>query len=568
MAVFHNFSIAKKLISIFIMLSVLWSISFKFMIDIKDSYAQLINEQATALINTKEIQYHVTSQNYALAAYMLATGSGALGDQKSIQLLNNSNEQIIFLIAQTIDLLESQEDKDNILKIQETNQQFKTRADEVIKASETNRKRAEVIMQSEVVNLSNNMISKANQIADKQKKLMVEKEASNTKQVYNVIITVLSICITTLVISIVVSYIVARRMTRPLVQMVMHTEQIASGNLGIKQGIVSSGDEIGKLSVNFIRMTENLRNLIQRIASSSNEIGGSIHNWKQSAEGTALASRHIAEIMQEVQTTVIDQLQHVGVTNQAAAEMLSGIRQITKSACKSEEQANGILHMSLKGTEEMSMTARQMDAIRSSVSYLQQTIQELGSKTEHIGQIVGMISSIAQQTNILALNASIEASRAGTHGRGFAVIANEVRQLSTQTSNSVEDINRFIEEIVIETKKTSRSVESSIKEVDEGISAVGRAEDTFTSIQQEIGSFSHDIQEVSTAALQIESLTERVVQSIEEINQMAQSTSYQTQEVSAATEQQLASMEEITYSVRDLNELAQGLQQTTHNFKW
>lgn len=572
MKIFSNLSIVKKLILAFFVLSLFWSaicgISFKFMLDIKASYSQLIDQQATALVNTKEIQHHVISQNYALVAYMAATGAGALGDQKSMQLLKNSNQQIHLLIAQTANLLESQDDKNLLMKIEETNKQYKQTADLVVKTSETNRKKAEVMMQSEVVNLSNNMMAKANQIADKQKKLMAEKEAANTAQVYHVIMIVLTICIITLLAAILISYFAARKMTRPLAQMVVHTEQIAAGNLGMKPWAASTGDEIGKLSINFNKMTANLTELIKRIADGSNEIGGSIHKWQQSADGTALASRHIAEIMQEVQTAVVEQMHNVEKTNQNAVEMSSGIRQITKRASRSAEQASEILQMSQKGTEEMNMTASQMDTICKTVISLQTTVQDLGTKTEHIGQIVGIISDIAKQTNILAINASIEASRAGTHGQGFKVIANEVRQLSTQTSKSAEDISRYIEEIVFNTQKTENLVKNSIKEVEQGISAVGGAESTFTAIQQAMDLFSEDIQGVSAAALQIESLTEQVVQSIGHINEKSQLTSHRTQEVSAATEQQLASMEDIVGSVRGLAELAQGLQQTARNFKW
>lgn len=569
---FANLGIAKKLILILLLLSLIWavlcSVSITYIMNVKDTYSKLLQGNAAALAITKEIQYNVANQNYALQSYNMTTAAGAVSDTKSITLLHSSNENINQLVLKALNLVGEAEDRPLLEKIRTSNKEFKSKSDEVIKTLETNRVKAQVIMQNEVNALSFVMISASDDIAARQQEKMSTAESLISKQIHKWITIIISGGSITFIGAMVGSYWIACRMTRPLVEIVGKTEKIAAGNLNVGELTVVSGDEIGQLSHHFHEMSGNLRNIIVEIAHSSNEIASTVARCSQGAASTAVASKQIAENMQEVQSFLGDQLENVGATNRSAAEMLIGIQQIALNTLQTAERAQSMYSLSICGLNEMMSTAEQMNTIQGSVQHLQGTIASLGDKTGRIGNMIEVISQIARQTNILALNASIEAARAGSNGGGFAVIANEVRQLALKTSQSADEINLCVQEIIRESRNTVQSVEESINEVELGAINIERAKETFNSINEAITANSKDIQEVSLGAQVIETLTGQVVQAIGHIESLSKQFSEVTQEVAAATEQQLASIEEMEHSIHGLTLVSHDLGKSTHRFSW
>lgn len=574
MALFNNLSIMKKMTAVFLLFSILWcaicGVAVGFMLIIKQDYTQLLHGQATALLKAKEIQYHVATQNHAIVAYLVTTGAGGVTDQRSLQLLDRSNGEIIRLAEEMSPIVGTSEEREMLAAIIQTNKQYKQKADEIVQAveSEGNHKRAEVIMQTEVVNLSAVMMGKVNQVAAKQQAQMEQEEANNDKRVQQIVWMIAASAAVAMILALFISYIVAKRMTKPLVRMVAQSEQLAAGNLRIEADEHQSGDEIGQLSLHFREMASNLRQLVERIAHSSADLNGSVESWQQNAAYTAAASQHIAEIMQSAQQSVIEQMNNIALTNQSTQQMSEKIMSITQKTKQVTDHAMRMQDMSQQGSMEMKETGRQMSKIHDSVRDLQGEILTFGTKTGSIGKIVDMIASIAKQTNMLALNASIEAAKAGGYGRGFSVIAEDIRKLSLQTAESAREINQFVSEIIREADRSADSVGKSMQEVEEGIAAVARAEDTFTAIMRTIAGFSQEMRDISQIATQIEQLTGQVVEAIEQVTQMSQATSQQTEEVSAATQEQLASMEEILQSAKGMSELAKALQQAIHHFSW
>lgn len=228
-------------------------------------------------------------------------------------------------------------------------------------------------------------------------------------------------------------------------------------------------------------------------------------------------------------------------------EMSSGIEEISASTNEVTIASNDALKVAKEGNESIHQAIKQMNAISTTVNELAQSVKGMGEQSTEIGQIVQVINGIAAQTNLLALNAAIEAARAGEHGRGFAVVADEVRKLAEQSSRSTEQIGKIIASIQHLTDDAVRSMEKSLNEVTAGIDLVEQSGENFGKIQD-------SVQSVATLMMECSAASE----------QMAAS----TEEVSAAGQEQLASMEEISASATALAKMAEQLNMVVAKFRY
>lgn len=208
-----------------------------------------------------------------------------------------------------------------------------------------------------------------------------------------------------------------------------------------------------------------------------------------------------------------------------------------------------------------------MKSINNNVVTLAESIATLETRINQIGDITMVISDISSQTNLLALNAAIEAARAGEQGKGFAVVADEVRKLAEQTAGSAEQITNLISQIQIDSKNTSLSMTTAANDVDTGLTIVQDAGESFHRIEQSVQELVILVEEVSQSLDQLKEHTNTINGSILEVNSMASEAAASTENVSAATEEQVASMQEIAASSTSLAQLASDLQDKIKQFK-
>jgi methyl-accepting chemotaxis protein len=207
-----------------------------------------------------------------------------------------------------------------------------------------------------------------------------------------------------------------------------------------------------------------------------------------------------------------------------------------------------------------------MNVIKDSVNSLEQAVDVLGNRSKKIREIVSVITNISQQTNLLALNAAIEAARAGEHGRGFAVVADEVRKLAAESAESADQITALVNTIQTDTANAIALTNQASSVVDDGSTAVELASEAFSSIENAIANVTHQIHEVSNAVKAMASDSDGVVNSMQLIHEIATSNSLATQNISKEAEEQLASMEEIAASANSLEKLAGKLQTMVERF--
>ncbi|MGZ4106747.1 MAG: methyl-accepting chemotaxis protein [Tumebacillaceae bacterium] len=360
--------------------------------------------------------------------------------------------------------------------------------------------------------------------------------------------------------------LIIRSITLPLRRMIKASQIITDGDLS-QRIEVKSDDELGKLAASFNAMVESMRNVIFEVTDSASQLSSASQELTAGAQQSGAAAEHSTFIIQELADGADQQVRSVEDAKQSVMQMSAGAEQIAASAQSVSMMATQASVVADEGNQAIQKAVQQMNFISTSVNGSAASIIELGDHASHIGEIVETITGIASQTNLLALNAAIEAARAGEHGRGFAVVADEVRKLAEQSSRSAQEIAAYITTIQAGIEKAVKAMQDGTREVSTGIDVVNVAGESFAQIQESVHEVAIQIQGVSAAVQQMSAGTEQVVKSIEEINDVTEQASSAMQNVSASTEEQLASMEEITFSASVLSDLAEQMEHQVKRFK-
>lgn len=381
-----------------------------------------------------------------------------------------------------------------------------------------------------------------------------------------IVIFVTVIILVALILLVILSVVIARMIVRPIKEVKGLLTEAENGDFTVK-GSYQSKDEIGELTTSFNNMTNTLQSVFTTVQDSSQQVASASEQLSASAEQNSKASEHITLTVQELASGSDKQVDKVEDSSKVITEITNHTKTI---ADHTEKITKDVLHaseMSLEGNQAIKKVNEQMNSIYENVNSLSEAIKGLNDRSNEIGQITNVITGISAQTNLLALNAAIEAARAGEHGKGFAVVADEVRKLAEESTSSTEKIAQLIQLIQSDTDKTIQTMKKAAEEVYSGLNVVHVAGDSFQKIELAVNGVVSQIEDISESLKKLANGTDIVNESIQNVSDMAKESAMITQNISAATEEQLASMEEISSSSQSLARLADDLQIVIKQFK-
>ncbi|MBU8880643.1 methyl-accepting chemotaxis protein [Bacillus sp. FJAT-29790] len=557
-------TIGKKLmagfLSVAILLGAISSISYYNLQKVDKSFSNLVDRQAAVLLNAKSMQTSASLEVSGLRGVLLQEVGSAFVVESSITELDNN-------IQNTFNLVQSQKHKDLLTKLETLNKEFKIQSDEVVKLMDSNKLEAQRIAFQEVIPLAREIRDLADKIALDQAKYMQEGSKDSSILVKNVIKTILILSVISFVLAIFIGIAITRMITIPIFSLEKVAGAIASGDLTQEDIKVKNRDELRNLAEAFNKMKMNLRDLIREVSLDVERVAVTSKELSSGAEQTSRATEQITIAIQEVALGSEKQVTNATEANQAVAEISNGMNQAAASIQSVADLTMIANDKATVGNTVVNKTVEQINLVQNSVSETGEVVNALGEKSGEIGRIVELITKIANQTNLLALNAAIEAARAGEHGRGFAVVADEVRMLAEQSGDAARQIRDIIQEVQAEAEKAVLSMNHGASIVEEGINMVHQTGEAFRDIVQSIEQVTAEAQEVSAIVEQVNSSSQNMVATMEGVANIAEKSAGNTQNVATSTEEQNALMEEIASSAEALSKMAQNLQEAISNFK-
>ena len=522
---------------------------------------EMVDSQSVQLQTGKEIQRSIATQGMFLHAYFLAP------TESNLQRLNNYNDILDLEVEHLIQF--------NNPNVSHTYDELQSSTDTLIKLSREavtliTRKEAEKasdIINNEFSDAYNTIDTLTNEIQDIQQQKLDEIAASAKDEIKSSLIrSIIAFFVCLTIITFLLIYII-RAIARPLRKVTVEAEIIANGDLSREPYIHKANDEIGKLANAFNTMKDNLQAMLTGIQHNAEHLSAS-------AQELAASSEQVRATSESVASRVVDTTDIARTTNGSAHESARATNETSTGIQKIAEFAQDLLHNSMSmnsnaitGAKKITHAQQQMDTIHKSTSNISKLTEKLSTQSTEIGLITKVITDLSDQTNLLALNAAIEAARAGEHGKGFAVVADEVRKLAEQSKASAEQIVTLTIGIQNDTNNVERAVEDGLKSVTEGVEVIDEAGNAFTSITNAIQKVASQVEHISAASQQISASAEQVSASVAQIAHGSEESVAQFEMIAAATEQQSATMSQISNVSMDLSQNAQELKQLISKFK-
>ena len=360
----------------------------------------------------------------------------------------------------------------------------------------------------------------------------------------------IGICTVVMLLTIIITFILGRRLMQPLVKVSTIIEEIANGNINADFGMVKeTNDEIGLIIEKMKELTQSLGSIVGKIRNSSDTMSSNSYELNDTSSQTLAANNEISKAVEDVAEGSTGMAASISKINENLLEMSNETKDINESVNEIRNQTTAVQDSSKIMNDKiksMQDSSRKMD---DGISAISKRIETVNTTVDKVSNIVSVIEEISSETNLLSLNASIEAARAGDAGKGFAVVAQEIRVLSDNTNTELENIKQIISSLVEECRYCVQAsgtiVEDNAKQKEE-----------IKAVLDEFGSLDEQIQKTAEKADEIEELVTAMIELNDDITKSSNSLTDVSAANAAATEEMNANIEELNAMMHGVSEMA------------
>jgi len=350
--------------------------------------------------------------------------------------------------------------------------------------------------------------------------------------------------------AIIICFILGRRLMRPLVKVSTIIEEIANGDINADFGMVKeTNDEIGLIIEKMKELTQSLGNIVGKIRNSSDTMSANSYELNDTSSQTLAANNEISKAVEDVAEGSTGMAASISKINENLLEMSNETKDINESVNEIRNQTVAVQDSSKIMNDKIKSMQNSSQKMDEGISAISKRIETVNTTVDKVSNIVSVIEEISSETNLLSLNASIEAARAGDAGKGFAVVAQEIRVLSDNTNTELENIKQIISSLVEECRYCVQAsgtiVEDNAKQKEE-----------IKAVLDEFGSLDEQIQKTAEKADEIEELVTAMIELNDDITKSSNSLTDVSAANAAATEEMNANIEELNAMMHGVSEMA------------
>ncbi|MED3573271.1 methyl-accepting chemotaxis protein [Cytobacillus praedii] len=559
-------TVRKKLISGFLFVLLLFAmvavISNYQLKKVNDRYSGLLDKDVQKLLIVKDFKEDLMIESDGIRGYLLSGESVYLTDYDMAR--KRLNQRIEELMKTTND----KDAKQIVTELRNLHTSFEDITDSAIKFKIANNEASYMeLIQDSAKEVGQAFIKKTDELIKHQEDKLAKDSQNTSNDIFSAQLFVIILSISAFILAILIALFISKMITGPIKLAAQSIDRIAQGDLNQDEIKVNSNDEIGLLIQSLNRMVKDLRNMVGQIRGSSSQLASSSEELAAGAEQSANASEQLTQITQQNAASMERQITGFQETTNAIHQMSISIQEITKSSLEMKDVTEKANLLTIDGEQSVGNIGKQLNEVNKSVEIAAKAIQILENRSIEIRNIIGMITNIAEQTNLLALNAAIEAARAGEHGKGFAVVADEVRKLAKESRISAEQIQTMIEMIQAETNQAVHAMNASNDHVLAVLEGSRKTRSTFSEIAETMEDATVKVSAVSILLEKLSELSVQITNVISNVKDISEQNVLAMEEASAATEEQLATIEEVSALSLSLAKISAEMQSAASKFK-
>ena len=361
--------------------------------------------------------------------------------------------------------------------------------------------------------------------------------------------------------------VAVNHITKPLGTMMMVMRRLSEGDFSKQENNIKSNDELGRLAIALDNMRDEVAQVLNKVKYSAENLNSAVEHMSVTTNQSAQVSNQIAMSITDVAESSMKELDAVNSTNEEIDKFKSNVDNMSDVVQNAVEKGRKTSDVAADGGVKLKKAIEQIQRIEAATARSTKVVDSLGEQSMEIGKIVKTISEIAEQTNLLALNAAIEAARAGEAGRGFAVVADEVRKLAISSQEAAMDISNIITEIQSNTKLAVQEIESGNKEVVAGTKSIESTEEAFGSIISMVQDVSVQLENIAKAVGEMANSGNVIAENISTVRESSKKNAEEAENVSAASEEQSAAVNGLSAASSKLADLAAELSSNVDKFK-